>query len=89
MQNELHAIVLAQDFPLARFQLIAVLSRMGWYERSLQAFELCMSILPNSAIAHRHVSQVAAKLGQTEKSAQHREIARRVLAEGLPQPTLD
>ena len=89
MQSGLQAIALAHDLPLAHFQLGAVLSRMGWYERSLQAFELCLAILPNFAIAHRYVSQVAGKLGQTERAAQHREAARRVLAEGLPQPALD
>jgi tetratricopeptide (TPR) repeat protein len=89
VQSGLQAIALAHDFPLAHFQLGAVLSRMGWYERSLQAFELCLAILPNFAIAHRYVAQVAAKLGQTERSARHREAARRVLAEGLPQPALD
>jgi hypothetical protein len=45
--------------------------------------------LPNFALAHRYVSQVAAKLGQLERAHKHREIARKVLAEGLPQPTLD
>ncbi len=89
VQSGLQAIALAHDFPLAHFQLGAVLSRMGWYERALQAFELCLAILPHFAIAHRYVSQVAAKLGQTERSARHREMAKRVLAEGLPQPTLD
>ena len=89
VQSGLQAIALAHDYPLAHFQLGAVLSRMGWYERALQAFELCLAILPNFAIAHRYVSQVAAKLGQTERSAKHREAAKRVLAEGLPQPALD
>ncbi|MDO9094484.1 MAG: alkaline phosphatase family protein [Rubrivivax sp.] len=89
VQSGLRAIALAHDLPLAHFQLGAVLSRMGWYERSLQAFELCLAILPNFAIAHRYVSQVAAKLGQAERSARHREAAKRVLAEGLPQPALD
>lgn len=89
VQSGLQAIALAHDYPLAHFQLGAVLSRMGWYERSLQAFDLCLAILPNFAVAHRYVSLVAAKLGQHERSALHLETARRVLAEGLPQPALD
>ncbi len=89
VQSGLQSIALVHDYPLAHFQLGAVLSRMGWYERALQAFELCLAILPNFAIAHRYVSLVSAKLGQTERSAQHLETARRVLAEGLPQPQLD
>lgn len=89
VQSGLQAIALAHDMPLAHFQLGAVLSRMGWYERSLQAFELCLTILPNFAIAHRYVSMISAKLGQNERAATHREAARRVIAEGLPQPALD
>jgi predicted AlkP superfamily phosphohydrolase/phosphomutase/tetratricopeptide (TPR) repeat protein len=89
VQSGLQSIAIAHDYPLAHFQLGAVLSRMRWYERSLQAFELCLTILPNFALAHRYVSQVAAKLGQLERAAKHREIAKRVLAEGLPQPALD
>jgi len=53
----------------------------------LQAFELCLAILPSFAIAHRYVSLVAAKLGHHERSATHLESARRI--EGLPQPALD
>lgn len=89
VQSGLQAIALLHDFPLAHFQLGAVLARMGWYERSLQAFNICLTMRPNFALAHRYVSQVAAKLGQIELSTQHRELAKRVLAEGLPQPTVD
>jgi predicted AlkP superfamily phosphohydrolase/phosphomutase/tetratricopeptide (TPR) repeat protein len=89
VQSGLQSIALAHDNPLAHFQLGAVLSRMGWYERSLQAFDLCLGILPQFALAHRYVSLVAAKLGQLERSDIHREAAKRALAEGQPQPTLD
>jgi len=89
VQCGLQAISLLHDFPLAHFQLGAVLARMGWYDRSLQAFEICLAMRPNFALAHRYVSQVAGKLGQTERSDHHRELARRALAEGLPQPTVD
>jgi protein O-GlcNAc transferase len=89
VQSGLQAIALLHDFPLAHFQLGAVLARMGWYERSLQAFDICLTMRPNFALAHRYVSQVAGKLGQTDVADKHREIARRVLAEGLPQPAVD
>lgn len=89
VQAGLQSIALAHDYPLAHFQLGAVLSRMGWYERALQAFELCLTILPNFALAHRYVSLVAGKLGRQALSEQHRETARRILAEDLPQPALD
>lgn len=89
VQSGLDAIALQHDFPLAHFQLGAVLARMGWFDRSLQAFEICLAMRPNFAVAHRYVSLVAARLGQAERSMTHREIARRVLAEGLPQPAVD
>ena len=89
VQSGLQAIALAHDFPLAHFQLGAVLARLCWFERSLQAFELCLTILPNFALAHRYVALVATRLGQRERAERHREAARRALAEGLPQPTVD
>jgi predicted AlkP superfamily phosphohydrolase/phosphomutase/tetratricopeptide (TPR) repeat protein len=89
VHSGLQAIALLHDFPLAHFQLGAVLARMGWYERSLQAFDICLTMRPNFALAHRYVSLVAAKLGQADKATQHRETARRVLAEGQPQPAVD
>lgn len=89
VQSGLQAISLVHDFPLAHFQLGAVLARMGWYERSLQAFEICLTMRPNFALAHRYVSLVAGKLGQGETAERHRELAKRVLAEGIPQPAVD
>lgn len=89
VQSGLQSIALAHDYPLAHFQLGAVLSRMRWYDRSLQAFELCLAIVPNFALAHRYVSLVAGKLGDAERSERHRELARRALADGLPQPVVD
>ncbi|WP_422014817.1 alkaline phosphatase family protein [Roseateles sp.] len=89
VQSGLRAIAIQHDDPLAHFQLGAVMSRLGWYERALQAFDISLTILPNFAIAHRYVSQICLRLKQYDRSLRHREIARRVLAEGLPQPTLD
>ena len=89
VQSGLQAISLLHDFPLAHFQLGAVLSRMGWYERSIQAFELCLAMRPGFALAHRYLSLVAAKLGQTERAHSHREAAKKALADGLPQPSVD
>ena len=89
VENGLQAIAILHDFPLAHFQLGAVLSRMGWYERSLQAFDICIAIWPNFALAHRYISKIALRLGQFERSAKHRQIAKQVLDEGIPQPAVD
>ena len=89
VQCGLKAISLFHDFPLAHFQLGAVLSRLGWYERALQAFEICLAMRPDFALAHRYVSQIANRIGLIEVANKHRDIAKRILAEGLPQPTVD
>jgi tetratricopeptide (TPR) repeat protein/arylsulfatase A-like enzyme len=85
----LHAISLLHDFPLAHFQLGAVLARVGWFERALQAFEICLAMRPEFALAHRYVSKIANRLGRLETASKHRDIAKRILAEGLPQPSVD
>ena len=46
-------------------------------------------MLPDCAMTHRYVLQVAAELGQAERSIKHRDAAKRVRAEGLPQPAPD
>ncbi len=89
IQCGLQAVSLFHDFPLAHFQLGAVLSRLGWFERALQAFEICLAMRPDFALAHRYVSQISNRLGQMETATKHREIAKRILAEGVPQPTVD
>ena len=89
IQCGLHAVSLFHDFPLAHFQLGAVLSRLGWYEPALQAFDICLAMRPQFALAHRYVSRICNRLGQVEMANKHRDIANRVLAEGIPQPTVD
>ena len=85
----LKAISLLHDFPIAHFQLGAMLSRLGWLERAMQAFDICLAMRPDFALAHRYVSLISQRLGDTQKSAKHREIAKRILAEGLPQPQVE
>ncbi|MGH8102012.1 MAG: tetratricopeptide repeat protein, partial [Chthoniobacterales bacterium] len=89
IQCGLEAVSLFHDFPVAHFQLGAVLSRLGWYERALQAFEICLAMNPEFVLAHRYVSKIAARLGQTETAEKHRELAKRLLAQGVPQPSVD
>ena len=89
VQCGLQAVSLLHDFPIAHFQLGAVLSRLGWHERALQAFEICLAMRPDFALAHRYVSQISNRLGRIETANKHREIAKRILEEGLPQPTVD
>lgn len=85
----LQAVSLFHDFPIAHFQLGAVLSRLGWYERALQAFEICLAMRPQFALAHRYVSLISKRLGRRQAAHEHREISKRLLAERVPQPTVD
>jgi tetratricopeptide (TPR) repeat protein len=80
---------LLHDFPLAHFQLGAVLSRLGWYERALQAFDICLTIRPDFVEAHNYVSRIAQQLGRLEVAERHRQRAEAIIAQGLPQPVLD
>jgi tetratricopeptide (TPR) repeat protein len=89
IQCGLQAVSLFHDFPIAHFQLGAVLSRLGWYERALRAFEICLAMQPDFALAHRYVSQIAARLGQVEMANKHRDIAKRIVAQSVPQPSVD
>ncbi len=89
VQCGLQAISLFHDFPIAHFQLGAVLSRLGWYDRALQAFDICLAMRPEFVLAHRYVSKIAARLGRIEIANKHRDIAKRILAEGGPQPAVD
>ena len=89
IQCGLQAVSLFNDFPLAHFQLGAVLSRLGWYERALQAFEICLAMRPDFALAHRYVSQISNRMGRLEVARKHRDLAKRILADGLPQPSVD
>ncbi len=85
----LKAISMMHDFPLAHFQLGAILSRLEWYERALQAFDICLAMRPDFALAHRYVSLISKRLGNMERADRHREIAKRILTEGLPQPQVE
>lgn len=89
INSGLRAVSLMHDFPLAHFQLGAMLARLGWFDRAMQAFDLCLAMRPDFALAHRYVSMILSRLDNAAAAEKHREIARRIQAEGLPQPTVD
>lgn len=89
IQCGLEAISRVHDFPLAHFQLGAVLSRLGWYDRALQAFDICLAMRPDFALAHRYVSRISTNLGRLQVASEHRKRADLILEQGLPQPAVD
>ena len=55
IEYALRAVGLRHEFPEAHFQLGALLSRLGWYERAVQAFEITLRLRPGFVIAHRYL----------------------------------
>src|SRR6185295_1490115 len=58
VEHGLRAVGQLHDFPLAHFQLGAVLSRLSLYERAAQAFEICIAMRPHFALAQRYLSRI-------------------------------
>ena len=87
--HALTAVGLRHDFPQAHFQLGAVLSRMGWYDRAILAFELTLRMQPGFVLAHRYLSKIHTHFGRLEQARQHREMADELLALKTPQPQVD
>jgi len=83
------AVGLRHDFPEAHFQLGAVLSRRGWYDRAIQAFEITLRMRPGFVLAHRYLSKIHTHFGRLQKAREHREKADQLLAEKIPQPHVD
>jgi tetratricopeptide (TPR) repeat protein len=89
IDHALIAVGLRHDFPQAHFQLGAILSRRGWYDRAILAFELAIRMQPGFVLAHRYLSKIHTHFGRLEKARYHRETADRLLAENVAQPPVD
>jgi tetratricopeptide (TPR) repeat protein/arylsulfatase A-like enzyme len=76
----LRAVGLQHFFPAAHFQLGLILARLNWPERAAQAFETGLRMRPGSIIAHRYLSRLYGRLGQTEKAQWHRAEATKAAA---------
>jgi tetratricopeptide (TPR) repeat protein len=71
----LRAVGLQHFFPAAHFQLGAVLARLNWPERAVQAFETGLQMRPGVLVVHRYLARLYGRLGQTEKARFHRKAA--------------
>ena len=87
--HALRAVGLRFEFPEAHFQLGAVLSRLGWFERAAQAFEVTLRLRPGFVLAHRYLGRVYGRLGRDDSARRHREEAARLLAINAAQPPVD
>lgn len=73
----LRAVGLQHFFPSAHFQLGAVLARLGWPERAVQAFETGLQMRPGVLVVHRYLARLYARLGNSEKARFHRAASTR------------
>jgi tetratricopeptide (TPR) repeat protein len=83
------AVGLWHEFPEAHFQLGALLSRLGWYERAAQAFEISLRMRPGFLLAHRYLSRIYGRIGRSDLADRHREEAARLVKINAPQPFTD
>ena len=89
IEHALRAVALRHEFPEAHFQLGAVLSRLGWYERAVQAFEITLRLRPGLIHAHRYLARIYPRLDRSDLARQHHEMAARLHEERAPQPAVD
>lgn len=89
IEHGLRAVAGLHDFPLAHFQLGAVLSRLAIYDRAAQAFEICIAMRPQFIHAHRYLSRIYPLLNEPEKAQAAREMVTRLTLINAPQPFVD
>jgi len=66
-----------------------LLSRLGWFERAAQAFEISLRMRPGFIFAHRYLSRIYARIGRSDLASRHRDEAARLLEMRAPQPMAD
>ena len=81
--------VCAHEFPEAHFQLGAILSRMGWFERAVQAFEISLRLRPGFLLAHRYLGMVYGRIGRSDLALKHQAEVARLRKLRVPQPVAD
>jgi len=74
VEQALAAVSLQHFLPLGHFQLGAILSKIGYYERAIQAFETGLSMQPGNLIAHRYLSRLFHRIGQPDQASIHEGI---------------
>lgn len=91
VEEALNAVGLLFHFPAAHYHLGEALFHYGDFERSAQAFEVCVNMTPgNRKARHWLVKIYSEKLNQPEKSKQHEEFIQKnilgtiTVVSGLP-----
>ena len=89
IDHALLAVGLRHEFPEAHFQLGALMSRLGWFERAVQAFEMSLAIAARlcsgTSLPFTHLwANWTLRLAE-----RHRKEAARLFDMNAPQPIAD
>ena len=76
VQWALTALGLQHFLPEGHFQLGAVLTKLNFPERAIQAFETGLSMRPGHVPAHRFLARLYRHIGRTDRAAHHRQRIR-------------
>jgi tetratricopeptide (TPR) repeat protein len=89
IDHALLAVGLRHEFPEAHFQLGALLSRLAWFERAAQAFEISLRMRPGFLLAHRYLARVYGSLGRSDLARHHLSEVTRLRETRAAQPLVD
>jgi tetratricopeptide (TPR) repeat protein len=70
-EKALIAVGLQHYLPLGHFVLGLALARLGYFDRSIQAFETCLSLIPSFLNAHRCLAALHSRPGGDKNKAGH------------------
>lgn len=76
VQWALTALGLQHFLPEGHFQLGAVLTKLSFPERAIQAFETGLAMRPGQALAHRFLVRLYRHIGRTDRAELHRQRLR-------------
>ena len=82
IEAALAAVSLQHFLPAGHFQLGAILSKLRFSERAIQAFETGLAMQPGNAIAHRYLFRLYRLIGQLDKAELHRQRVRQIDPQG-------
>ena len=77
----LNATALTYFYPRAHFGLAVALARLGWWERAIKAFEVCVRLYPRMVAAHRYLADIHVRLGNATEAMLHQSRVRELIAQ--------
>ena len=82
VEAALAAVSLQHFLPAGHFQLGAILSKLRFPERAIQAFETGLAMQPGNALAHRYLCRLYRFIGRLDQAELHRRQLRQIAPQG-------